>query len=115
MRTFRALQNLQDRLAEWQMEGIPFPQERIEAALHRIKSTQSALADKIVDIRVGTKSKDKLKGWNSSKLITAHIKKYKSEWVPNLKPLARKVRISVLTVKLKNCWWKPFLTTLVRP
>lgn len=84
---FLYLQELQDKLARWQFEGIPFPREKIIAARDRLASVQQSNLDKVVDIRIGAEktTKSELKGWNSSKLITTYIKKYKPEWIPYLK------------------------------
>lgn len=83
---FKWLQKLQDKLAQWQMEGIPFPRDRIRAAKDRLRlNTQNSL-DKVVDIRIGHKTKALLNGWTSSKLLTAYIENYKKEWLPYLRP-----------------------------
>jgi hypothetical protein len=61
------------------MEGIPFPRDKIIAARNRLVSHRQPNLERVVDIRRGQKTKGDLKGWNSSKLITLYIEKYKRE------------------------------------
>jgi len=44
------MQNLQNRLSEWAIEGIPFPRERIKQALDALTALKKQVLEKQVNI-----------------------------------------------------------------
>lgn len=73
--------NLQTKLAKWAVEGIPLPRERIEKLLKEMRTRLETNQEAIIDIRPNSKNTASLRGWSSSKLKTAYIRRYKPEWV----------------------------------
>lgn len=80
------MQSLQDKLTRWAIRGIPFPREKLKAKLQELKQLRKTNLEELLDFwSLDSKTKDTLKGWNSSKLKSFYISTYKTEWLRHLK------------------------------
>jgi len=67
-------------------ERYTVSEKEIRRSKRKLKVSQSESLERMIDIRsLDPKTKDKLKGWNSTKLKSIYISKYKPEWLEYLK------------------------------